>query len=488
MLFLCFMKILDRYILKSFLKPFIATFLIVLFVLVMQTLWQTFENIAGKGIDTIFILKFLFYSTLMIIPQALPIGVLLSSIMALGSLGENYEFAAAKSAGVSLQRLVRPIAVLALLLSVLNFFFLNNIFPYASLKQANLYLNIKKKKPALALVEGSFNSDLPGYQIKFDEKYGEEQNLLRKVLIYDLTGNNGNQKVITAETGKIITEEGSRYMTFVLNNGNYYEEHFKSGRTVEKRKKMAASEATFDEYEFNIDISSLVGVNLDTNNVTNHYRMLTLKQLKDTVPDLKSRYYELLDNRAKNIYTSMYAKELYKYQDSLVTKNIDSILLSNFEVADKISILNAAATKTSRALSSLKNNSEGLKWNRKTLNFFDTEYYNRVAFSLSCLVLFFIGAPLGSIIRKGGFGLPMVLAIGIYVLYFFSNTFGRNLAEESTITAFLGSWISFFIMAPLAILLTIRATKDKGIFNIDSFLQPVIKVFNKINPFKKKTT
>ena len=486
MLFLYPMKILDKYILKSFLRPFIATFLIVLFVLVMQTLWQTFENIAGKGISIIFILKFLYYSTLMIIPQALPIGVLLSSIMALGNLGENYEFAAAKSAGVSLQRLVRPIAILAIFLSVINFFFLNNVYPYAILNQSNLYLNIKKKKPALALVEGSFNADLPGYQIKFEEKYGEDKNLLKNVLIYDLTSNRGNQKVITAEKGKIITEEGSRYMTFILNNGNYYEEHVKSARTVEKRKKMAASSATFDEYEFNIDISSIVGDDLDSNKVTNHFRMLTIKQLKDTVPDLKSRYDENLENRSKNIYISTSAKELYKYPDSLVKKDLEADILDNFEINEKISILNAATTKTNRALSSLKNNSSSLKWTRKTLNLFDTEYYNRIAFSLSCLVLFFIGAPLGSIIRKGGFGLPMVFAIGIYVIYFFTNTFGKNLAEESTITAFLGSWISFFIMAPLAILLTIRATKDKGIFNIDSFLQPVLQLVKKINPFKKK--
>lgn len=482
------MKILDRYILKSFFRPFIATFLIVLFVLVMQTLWQTFENIAGKGISLLFILKFLYYTTLMIIPQALPIAILLSSIMALGNFGENYEFAAAKSAGVSLQRLVRPVALMAIFFSVVNFFFLNNVYPYAILNQSNLYLNIKKKKPALALVEGSFNADLPGYQIKFDEKYGEDKNLLKNVLIYDLTGKRGNQKVITAEKGKIITEEGSRYMTFILNNGNYYEEHVKKARTPEKRKKMAASNATFDEYEFNIDISSIVGVDLDTNKVTNHFRMLTLKQLKDTIPDLKSRFDETLDARSKNIYTSTYASELYKYPDSLVNKKIDSVLLDNFEYVEQISILNSASTKTNRALSSLKNNSKSFKWVRKTLNFFDTEYYNRVAFSLSCIVLFFIGAPLGSIIRKGGFGLPMVLAISVYVLYFFTNTFGRNLAEESTITAFLGSWISFILMAPLAVLLTIRATKDKGIFNIDSFLQPITKVLKKINPFKKKAT
>ena len=199
------MKILDRYILKTFLVPFAATFLIVLFVLVMQVLWQTFENIAGKGISLPFIFKFLYYTTLIITPQALPIGVLLSSIMALGNLGENYEFAAAKSAGVSLQRLVRPLFFLTIILSGINFLFLNNIYPYAVLKQKNLYLNIKKKKPAMALVPGSFNSDIPGFQIKFDEKYGEEENLLKKVLIYDLTGGNGNQKVITAEKGKIVS-------------------------------------------------------------------------------------------------------------------------------------------------------------------------------------------------------------------------------------------------------------------------------------------
>jgi lipopolysaccharide export system permease protein len=234
------MKILDKYILKSFLRPFVAAFLIVVFVLVMQALWQTFENIAGKGISLPFIFKFLYYTTLIIIPQALPIGVLLSSIMALGNFGENYEFAAAKSAGVSLQRLVRPLVFLAIFLSGINFLFLNNIFPYAVLKQQNLYLNIKKKKPAMALVAGSFNADIPNFQIKFDEKYGEEENLLKNVLIYDLSSKKGNQKVITSKTGKIISEEGSRYMTLVLYDGYYYEEHLKSKGSLKKKKENAS--------------------------------------------------------------------------------------------------------------------------------------------------------------------------------------------------------------------------------------------------------
>ena len=450
----------------------------------MQVLWQTFENIAGKGISLPFILKFLYYTALIITAQALPIAVLLSSIMALGSLGENYEFAAAKSAGISLPRLVRPLIILTIVLSGVNFLFLNNIFPYATLKQANLYSNIKKKKPALALVPGSFNSDIPGYQIKFEEKYGEEENLLKKVLIYDLSDKKGNQKVITAERGKIVSEEGSRYMTLILYDGYYFEEHVKSARTLAKRKKMAASNAKFKEYEFNIDISSITGQNLDEVRVTDNYRMLSMQQIKDTIPHIKSSYDEVLRLRTKNIYASTNAKKLYKYPDSLIKKNLESEILDNFILNEKIAVLNSATSKSSRALSSINNNIDTIKYRRKTLNFFDTEYYNRFAFSLSCLILFFIGAPLGSIIRKGGFGLPMILAIAIYVVYFFSNTFGKNLAEESSITALLGSWIAVIIMAPIGILLTIRATKDKGIFNTDAIVLPITNFFKKI--FKRK--
>ncbi|WP_373940824.1 LptF/LptG family permease [Polaribacter sejongensis] len=366
------MKILDRYILKTFLVPFIATFLIVLFVLVMQVLWQTFENIAGKGISLPFILKFLYYSTLIITPQALPIGVLLSSIMALGTLGENYEFAAAKSAGISLQRLVRPLVFLTLILSGVNFLFLNNIYPYAVLKQKNLYLNIKKKQPALALVPGSFNSDLPGFQIKFDEKFdeegkdGKEVSLLKKVLIYDLTAGKGNQKVITAESGKIISEEGSRYMTFILYDGYYYQEHVKTAKTNLQRKKMAASNATFKEYEFNIDISSVTGDDdLSKTDHTKNFMMLSLNQLSDTIPDLKASYDEALLLKSKNLYSTVVARDLYQYPDSLKTENIDIDVLENFDLQSKINILNSATTKTERTLSSIKNGQSSIKYKRK---------------------------------------------------------------------------------------------------------------------------
>jgi len=339
----------------------------------------------------------------------------------------------------------------------------------------------------MSLIAGSFNADIPGYQIKFDEKYGEGENLLKNVLIYDLRGNRGNQKVITAKRGKIVTEDGSRYITLILNDGNFYEEYVKSAKTPQKRSKMAASSASFKEYEFNIDVGDLFDNGaLDSINTTGSPMMYRLNELKDTVPKLKYSYDEDMEIRAKNIFASAQASELHKIPDSLKNKELNINTIENFELNEKITILNAAASKSNRLLSTINNSVESLKWRRKVLNLYETEYYNRVALSLSCVILFFIGAPLGSIVRKGGFGTPMILAISVYVTYHFSNTFGKNLAEQSTISAFVGSWVSAMIMIPIAILLTRRASKDKGIFNIDAFLRPITGFFKKLVSKKVK--
>lgn len=479
------MKILDRYILKSFLVPFFATFLIVLFVLVMQALWLAFESIAGKGISLFFIFKFLYYTSLIVSAQALPIAVLLSSIMALGNLSENYEFAAAKSASISLLRFLRPLIVLTLFLSILNFFFLNNIYPYAILKQKNLMLNIRKKKPALALIPGSFNTEIPNYQIKFDEKYGEEENLLKKVLIYDLTSGKGNKKVITAKNGKIVTEEGSMYMTFILYNGHYYEEHVKKTRSYKQVDKMPASSADFKEYIFNIDISAFSEDDLSKEKYKNSFNMLSLQQLKDTIPVIKADYDEYLLSKSKSIYNKGTVKELYEANDSIAKYELEENVLENFKLNEQVSLLSSAINSLKSSVNNVESSLKTMKRNRKRLNLYDVEFHNRIAFSLSCLILFFIGAPLGSIIRKGGFGLPMILAISIYVIYFFANTFGRNLAEESSVSAIVGSWVSTVLMLPFAFFLTRRASKGMGLFNIDVFLQPITNMFKKLFSSKK---
>lgn len=474
------MKILDKYILKSFLRPFVATFLIVLFVLVMQVLWLAFEDIAGKGIDLIFILKFLFYTALTVIPQALPIAILLSSIMALGNFSENYEFAATKSAGISLQRLIRPLMILTILMSFVNFLFLNNIFPYAMFKQKNLYVNLKNQKPAMALIPGGFNTEIPGYQIKFDEKYGENDEFLKNVMIYDLSERRWNKKIITAKTGEIINKEGSKYMTLVLHNGQFFEEYL----NIKTEKNMPASTAVFDEYTIIINMpeDSL----LEEEKLKNFPNMKNLSQLKDTIPFYNDDFREYVKGRAKSFYINADAKKLVPIQNDSILVKLQPEVLNNFDEAIQLRLVNSSIAKNKTALDIINSKKGTFKFKRKVLNVYEVEYYNRIAFSFSCLILFFIGAPLGSIIRKGGFGLPMILAISIYVLYFFANTFGRNLAEDSSISALFGSWVSAILMVPVAILLTRRATKDMGLFNIDVFLQPITTFFKKI--MSKKDT
>ncbi len=475
------MKIFDKYILKSFLQPFLATFFVVLFVLVMQALWLAFDEIAGKGIDIFFILKFLGYLALILTPTALPIGILLSSIMALGTLAENYEFAAIKSAGISLKRVIRPLVILVVLLSGLNFVFLNNIYPWATLKQKNLYLNMKKKKPALALVPGAFNTEIPGFSIKFDEKYGEEKNLLKNVQIADLNANKGKIKVITAEKGTISTEEGSKYMTLTLENGNYYEEHLNRVMMPQDRSRMPASKASFKTYTINIDISSFSDDNsLDDEKIKEHHGMLSIIQLDSISKINKIEYDTYTHNRAEIFYNTIYAKKLFKYPDSVLNKKLAPEILDNFNQRNKSTILNESVQILNRTIDRNKYQIKDFKDKRKILNLYDFEFYYRISFSLACLVLFFIGAPLGSIIRKGGFGLPLIMAITIFVIYFFISQLGRNLSEESAISAILGSWLSTLILLPFGLLLTRRATKGMGIFNIDVLFNKIQKIFNKL--------
>lgn len=477
------MRILDRYILKMFLKPFLATFFVVLFVLVMQALWLAFEAIAGKGISLLFILKFLYYTSLMVAAQTLPIAILLSSIMALGNLSENYEFAAAKSAGVSLMRLMRPLIIFTVVLSVLNFFFLNNVYPYAVLKQKNLTFNIKKKKPVLALVPGSFNTEIPNYQIKFDEKYGKDENLLKNVLIYDLSSGKGNKKVITAKDGRIDTEEGSKYMTLTLFDGFFYEDYINKKRSAQGADKMPASEAHFDEYSFNIDISSFSKDDLEDEKFKKGHNMLSLGQLNDTLPTMGVNYKKYVNTKAETFSRRVRFNDTKVPYDSIKKHDLALNILDNFALNEKVSILGIAKNTVAASKESVVSQAKNFRWRRKKVNLYDVEFYNRIAFSLSCLVLFFIGAPLGSIIRKGGFGVPMIFAISIYVVYFFTNQFGRNLAEESSISTFVGAWIAVVLMLPFCILITRRASIGMSVFNIDVFLQPISNFFKK---FRKK--
>jgi len=452
-----------------------------MFVLVMQLLWLVFDDIAGKGIEINIIFKFLWYTCLLVCSQALPISVLLSSIMTMGNLGEHYELAAIKSGGISFFRFLRPLIITVGIISFGNFLIINYVYPYASLKQKNLILNIKKTQPTLALVAGSFNNEIPGYSIKFAKKYGEENNLLKDVLILDTKGNKEDHIAITAKKGKITTEEGSKYMTLILEDGYYFEDHTSAKKKKKDRLKMPSSMAKFDKYTVNIDISDLTSKDLEKEKYKHHYTMKNMVQLKNSSDSLKVSYDTYIANKVRSVEANLETTNFVDLNTSVNQKLKDTIL-NNFTTKKQLAILKKAKKHTTVKVKNIKSYKNYYKTKRKNLNNHDYQFHFIVTSAISCLLLFFIGSPLGSIIRKGGFGAPMIAAIIIYVAYYFTNTFGKNLAEESSITAHLGGWLGTLIMAPLAFIFTIRASKDKGFVKFDVILQFLKKI---INRFKK---
>ena len=329
------MRILNRYIIKSFLSPFLATFLVILFVLIMQALWLQFDKIAGKGISIMIIFKFLGYLSLMMVPTALPIAILLASIMTLGSLAENYELAAVKSAGISLRRFIVPLLFLMLILSAFNYLFLNYVFPYASLKSQNLIYNMKMKEPGLALVAGTFNTEIPGYTIKFDEKYGEDENLLKNVLIYQVGNNEVNNKVITAKKGTILNEGRDRYLTLILEDGHYFEDIEKRRATVDERKRMPFSKADFKDYTVNIDISNIGDFDPDEVKFNTGKEMLSLGELNFYIDSLSPHYSTYIKSKVTDSTWSCVPTRSVLIRSARVWCRLDSLNLDTIGIYAK---------------------------------------------------------------------------------------------------------------------------------------------------------
>jgi lipopolysaccharide export system permease protein len=293
-----------------------------------------------------------------------------------------------------------------------------------------------------------------------------------------------NNKVITAKKGEIVSEEGSRYLTLVLEDGYYAEDMIGARTSVKSRKRSPFTKAHFDKYEVSIDISNIGDFDPDDVKYKTGKEMLSLKQLDFFIDSLQTPYHEFVNNRADRVYKTLKAQMLMA--DTVQGKALNPDIIENFTDKNKKLVSENAFIAVEGNLDNLESFKETLKDKRKIINGYNVEFHKRIAFSIACLVLFFVGAPLGSIIRKGGFGLPMIIAITIFVIYFFISTFGKNMAESNKVTPFVGGWLATFILLPFGVLLMIRATKDKGIFNLDAFLQPAVTLFNKIFKLDKK--
>ena len=479
------MKILDKYLLKTYLTSFVGVFVILIFIFILQTVWLFISELAGKDLDLILILKFLLFKMPSLVPLVLPLSVLLSAIMTFGDLAENYEFAAMKSAGISFQRTIQGLTVFILLLALGAFFFANNVIPYAEYKFTNFRKNIAQVKPAMAIAEGQF-STIGNINIKVDKKTGKNGEFLEGVTMHKKSNlGEGAKTVIKSKRGQLVSSEKSNLLQLILLDGYYYEDI--TPNNYQERQKMPFAKVYFKKYNINIDLSKLNKVDGSEENITNACYMLNLSELKYTVDSLSTSYNKEIVSVADNMYQRVGISTNLQ-AESIRPKNPKTVgLLSFLSKTDKAKILEIAA---SDALSSKQNfdiNNFSLEYKKKDINSFWLSIYEKFVIAFACILMFFIGAPLGSIIRKGGLGLPIVFAMLVFITFHFLNTFGKKVAEESGLTPFLGAWISFFVLVPLAIFLTRKAINDSGGINFDGITEPIKKIFGKLFKIQKKT-
>ena len=473
------MKILDKYILKTFTITFTTVFVILFFIFILQTIWLFIYDLAGRDLDLMLIVKFLLFGMPRIIPLVLPLSVLLASIMTFGNLAENYEFAAMKSAGISLQRVMKSLTIFILFLSVLAFVFANNVIPYAEYKFINFRKNIAQRKPAMAIAEGQF-SEIGYYTIKVDKKSGENGNHLTGITIHkkSLRGD-GVRTVIKAKDGDLVSNENSNILKLVLNDGYYYEDLIP--KKYEDRNKIPFAKASFKKDVINLDLSILNG-NQNDQNITNTTSMLNMSELNYTIDSLHKIYNRDIVSFAENIHQRTGIMNVNKSILPLKKDTIKADLISLISDTEKLQILQYASSNVASTIFSIDSSKDEMQNKQKNINSHFIALYDKFVVAFACLMMFFIGAPLGAIIRKGGIGLPIVFAVLIFITFHFINTFGKRLAEENGISPFFGSWLSSLILSPLAVLLTYRATNDIGLFNIDTITQNFQKLFQKLFP------
>lgn len=479
------MKRLHWYIIKSFLGPFFMTFFIVVFVLLMQFLWKYVDDLVGKGLDLKVLGEMLFYASFGLLPFAFPLAMLLASIMTFGSLGENYELVAIKSAGVSLFRIMRPLMVIAFFIMVVAFYFANNILPHTNLRFTTLLWSVKQQRPELILKKGVFTNEMDGYSIKIGDK-NNKTNVLYDLLIYDHTHNKSNESVTVADSGYLSITEDKKFMVLDLYSGVNYSEEQPENR--KERNRHPYRRDKFDEQTIRVKVRNFDFNRRDESIFKNTYRMLNINQLRLMEDTLGQDYYGRLRNYMMQLRfnrpLSRKIVNLTEPVDSLkkeIKIEVDTIINFDEYFAGMDKWVKAEIAQS--ALDAARSNMQNLNMyqgqlyiKKKNLNKYQMERHRKFTLSIAVLIFFFIGAPLGAIIRKGGLGMPVVISILLFIAYYIVSMTGEKSAREDVWQMFNGMWFSSFVFLPIGIWLTYKAGRDSAIMSSETY----IKLFNKL--------
>lgn len=503
-------KRIHRYTLKSYLGPFVLTFFIAEFVLLMQFVWKYVDDLVGKGLETSVILELMWYTSASLVPMALPLAILLSSIMTLGGMAESLELVAIKSSGVSLYRLLRPLIIFSFITGIAAFYFSNNILPVANLKARALIMDIQKQRPALDIQPGAFYAGIPDLVVKVDE-VGKDKKSLTGVLIYDHSDySKGNARVTLAKTGRVEVSSDDGYLVLSLHDGVTYDE---IGFFGKRDPSLPEMKQVFNTQVLLIDLSAFKFSRESEDMYKDHYQMMTISQLDKAMLDIrnegnqrssayansmrKTYFFGRADNANKaQALTNMSMppqvipglvnpnRELKNVpsnsQDGQLVQDSSKVLLSihefknanwmdKFNQETKHQFYDLAINVSKSNMSRAEDYSNELKYRNQNMARHKTEWHRKFTLSVACILLFFIGAPLGAIIKRGGLGLPLVAATMIFILYYILSTIGEKSAKSLSMSPFMGMWISTIVLLPFGILLTIMAANDSKIFERETY-------------------
>ena len=462
------MKILDKFILKSFFWPFVVAFLLVTFILMMQFLWLYIDELVGKGLSLGIIAEFLGWGCCTLIPMALPLATLFSSIMAMGNLGENNELLAMKSAGISLQRILMPLIFVAVLISIGAFFASNNLIPLAWNKICTLRDDIANTKSEIKIPTGSFYNGIDGYTLLVGSR--DESNLMHNIMVYDHSSNNGNENVTVADSGRIEMSDNKKNLTFTLFNGTNYVE---KNNVSYSDTSLTLQKVTFGMQKIIIPLENYAFEKSSDNKYGNQVMAKNLSQLSRDKDSLYAEYKGMLRIKTGGVVNSvhfMHCDGLDSTLNKAYPKRIASDSLLRWEdLTMEQSAYRRAADISEELLSNCKFYEKELYQYgypyRKTV----TEAFRKFTLSLACLIFFFIGAPLGAIIRKGGLGAPVIISMFFFVIYYVIDISGKKLAYDGAVLPILGTFISSLVLLPIGITLTVKSTRDSNLFNATAY-------------------
>ena len=482
------MKKLYRYIVSSFLGTFLFTFFIVLFILDMQFLWLYVDDLVGKGLELSILAELFFHMSITFIPMALPLALLLASLMCFGDFGEHYELVAMKSSGISMWKVMRPLVFFSVLLSCFAFFVSNSLLPVANLKGQTLLFDVRRQKLAFNIKEGVFYRDLDNYVI-YVERKGADGSSIYGVKIYDHTDHMGNTKIMSADSGMMTLSPNQRNIIFTLYDGYNYTDVTTDGNDYKKTRPFERMSFKQEQLKFSLKDFDMTRSSEDM--YKSSQQMMNLRQLNAAIDSLDLRL-----NNKHDAFSQGFARRWSNYA-SIDEQHITADRSQTCDtVTDTITTLQwpllaqypdtVATAIGNMAISTARNAKENASFNKTDLNSQNEnimkhkkERHKKFTLSIACLIFFFIGAPLGSIIRKGGLGMPVVVSVLFFVVYHVISTIGERMAVFGGLNMFLGVWISSLVLLPVGLFLTFKATTDAALFDGDSWKKFFQKLFKK---------